>query len=115
MYLNLCSNKSEFAFFGAPASVGALFYLEEGLMNHFYDPIYPEGFTNEQKCKLWIESGLAGKHHYELLLELMEQHNPQNASDNRVVFSKLLFLSGEVTEEEYEQLLQSAFPDEEQG
>ncbi len=59
---------------------------------------------------------MADKHHYELLLELMEQHNPQNASDNRVVFSKLLFLSGEVTEQEYyEQFLQSAFPDEEQG
>ena len=68
--------------------------------------IYPRGFTIEEKCKLWIEVGLASEQEYDLLKTLMEKYNPTTGKENKLVLVNLLYHAGEYSDEEYKQILQ---------
>lgn len=67
--------------------------------------VYKQGLTNEEKCRMWLDLDLISEHEYNLLKAIMDEYNPQTVSDNKLVFLKLLYQVGEVTQEEYEQVL----------
>lgn len=69
--------------------------------------IYPQGFTAEDKCKLWIKLGLASEQEYDLLKALMDQYHPTTDKENKSVFIHLLYHAGEIPIDEYKQLIQS--------
>ena len=73
-------------------------------MLDFLTAEYAENTTNEEKCRLWIDWGLAHEQECEILKAIMDEHNPQTANDNKLVFAKLLFLAGDLKPEEYLQI-----------
>ena len=68
--------------------------------------IYPKDITNEGKCKLWIDFGLASEQEYDILKELMDTYNPTTGKENKLVFLNLLHHAGEISDKEYEQIIQ---------
>ena len=76
-------------------------------MIHENAVIYPDGFTNEEKCRLWIELGLASEQEYDVLKELMDTYQPTTPRENKLVFLHLLDRAGELSNEEYQTILQN--------
>ena len=74
-------------------------------MIHHNESIYPRDFTSQEKCRLWIELGLASEQEFDVLRELMDKYQPTTAKENKLVFLNLLYRAGEYTETEYHKIL----------